>query len=501
MSKMIVSFFLTFLLFQMSATDAAAASEISIVTSMISGDEISVYINSDIPESSITGAFLGTDPCEVISYNRGSELPSDTLILADTSGSIPKEIQEKTGEFIAELIDGKNENERYAIASFGTQINYLCDYTADRYELSKAAGKLDYSEKFTYIYSLLGEALESTGKDVFSKIVIISDGVENSSDGITYDEIMRIVSRSHCPVYTIGIENNNQEPLKRFYSFARSSGGKSCTIFSDTDVSEICGMVNETRDHTCIGVKIPEGLADGSLKYLSISGEGFECGEDIRMPVIAADMQTGEETFTEAVSITGEVSAEGSVMAEAHDNGSFIGIYIAMVIVGAMAVIAAVVMIIISGKGKKEHDRPVPPTEVESVPSSTEIAQIKLVDVNAPERIYRHGLSKSVTVGRDKNKSMIVIPGDKGISGRHFIIEIADGNFILKNVSTTNSVYINERQLPEISKSPPPSDATLMVIDPGMMHYNGISMAMVKSGDIIRISRTVLRLEIECYGE
>lgn len=498
MSKRIVLTFLIFVLLLMQAAYVRAASEVSILTSIISDDTIFAYINADITECT---AALGTTTCDVVSYNRGGELPSDTLILVDASGSIPKEIQDKTGEFLAELIDRKNENERYAIASFGTQINYLCDYTTDRYELSKSVGKLEYSEKFTYIYSLLGEALESIGKDVFSKIVIISDGMENSSDGITYDEILRIVSESHCPVYTVGMENNNQEPLKRLYSFARNSGGKSCIISSDTDVSEVCGIVNEIRDYTCIGVKIPEGLADGSLKYLSISGEGFECGEDIRMPVMAADMQTVEETFTEAVSITEEISAEGPVIAEAHDNGSFIGIYIAMVIVGGMAVIAAVVMIVISKKGKKERDEPAPETEVEPVPPSTEIAQIKLVDVNAPERIYRCGMNESVTVGRDESKCTITIPGDRGISGIHFIIETADGNFILKNVSTKNSVYINEKKLPCISESPPPTNATVMVIDPGMMHYNGISKAIVKSGDIIRISRTVLRLEIECYGE
>ncbi len=475
-----------------------AADTISIVQVKSNDTSIFAYINTEINECKVT---LGSVPCEVISYSRSGDLPSNTLILVDTSGSIPKEVQDKTEEFLAELIDGKNENERYAIASFGTQINYMCEYTSDRYELSKAVDRLEYNEKYTYIYSLLEEILKHTDKDVFTRIVIISDGVENSRDGITYDEILRTVSESCCPVYTIGIENNNQEALKRFYSFARNSGGSSCSISSDTDVSEVCGIVNESREFTCINVKIPEELADGSLRYLSISGENFKCGMDIRMPVLAVAPRNKEETFTTAESIMEdlETTAEDiALVAEADSKGKndFMGIYIAMVIIGGMAVISAVVMLIISARGRKKPAEPVPaPPD----PSPTVFAQIKFTDVNNPETIYQCGLEKKITVGRDRDQCMIAIDGDFGISRRHFTIEKESDRFILKNVSTTRSVYINGKKLPKISTSTENASkmATAIVIDPGTGYNPGINRAEVKSGDIIRISKTELKLEIK----
>ena len=176
---------------------------------------IQICINAP---SSPTSAQLGTYHCEILSVTPVGELPSDTLILVDTSGSIPADIRQKTKDLIMELIDQKQENERYSIASFGTEINVLCDYTSDRYDLAKALEGLDYSEKYTYVYSVLDKVLDNDGDD-FYRIVMISDGVENSRDGITYDEILNKISSGHCPVYTVGIENGNQESLKSCIHF------------------------------------------------------------------------------------------------------------------------------------------------------------------------------------------------------------------------------------------------------------------------------------------
>lgn len=176
---------------------------------------IQICINAP---SSPTSAQLGTYPCEILSVTPVGELPSDTLILVDTSGSIPADIRQKTKDLIMELIDQKQENERYSIASFGTEINVLCDYTSDRYDLAKALEGLDYSEKYTYVYSVLDKVLDND-RDDFYRIVMISDGVENSRDGITYDEILNKISSGHCPVYTVGIENGNQESLKSCIHF------------------------------------------------------------------------------------------------------------------------------------------------------------------------------------------------------------------------------------------------------------------------------------------
>lgn len=486
---------LTVLIMLFTAQIKAFAYDNISITAVISDDtQISAYINT---ETSDCTAMLGTTQCEIISYNRSDSLPSDTLILVDTSGSIPEDIQKKTGEILSALIDGKKENERYAIASFGTEINYLCDYTSDRYELSKAAGILEYSEEYTYIYSTLDSALKNISDSVFTKIIIISDGVENSKDGITYDEVLRTVSDTLCPVYTLGIENNNQESLKKFYSFARNSSGKSFNITSDTNVSEVCGVLNECRNYTCVTVKISDGLADGSIKYLKISGIGFDCGCDVRMPVAAVSENTDTEISVEATEIETNVTYADPTAEEKSIN------YILIAAVGAAVIVIAVIVIFFGVKSKKK-DPPVPvpkpydspgdiPTLIDPKPMEY---FIKLTDINAPENSFRHPLGNGVVIGRNPKECMIAISYDGYIARRHCRIYRSGDKIFIENLSQSQGVVINDKfvldKVENLHEEPvTPTTSTKMFFPSPKVLSREIS-----SGDIIRLGHTSLRFEI-----
>ncbi|MCM1060272.1 MAG: VWA domain-containing protein [Eubacterium sp.] len=473
-----------------------AADSYSIIYTIISNEIISAYINN--PDISNNSVFIGTTPCEITSYSRAEDLPSDTLILVDASGSIPKEIQEKTSAFLSELIDGKIENERYAIASFGTDITYLCDYTSDRYELSKAAEKLDYSEKYTYIYSNLDSVLKNIGSEVFEKIIVISDGMENSKDGITYDEILRTVSETSCPIYTVGIENNNQENLKKFYSFSRNSAAQSFTLTSDTDVSEVCGIVNECRNYTCVTIDIPSALADGSVKYLKINGGNFECGVDIRMPVAA--VSNTEITVTETISETTPVQEEIAVPHKKINLTLIIGIAAAALIISAIVII---IFKMIEKKGERSEQ-----AEPAVVPSSTdtiiddvgditiiENCAIKLTDINAPERSFQCALGNGVIIGRDANKCMIVID-DGHISRVHCKIFQGNGKFYIENLSEKQNVFINEKYILDKAGGSPKNASTPSTGTKILLPTANSTVKEIFNGDIIRIGHTSMRFEI-----
>lgn len=348
MKKFICLIFVIFLFINFSINVFSAENN-SIVITILTDTKISAYINTEALDCK---AMLGTIPCKINSYTKAGDLPSNTLILIDTSGSIPQEIRTKTSEFLSALIDGKQENECFAIAALGTEMNLICDYTTDRYDLIKAVSEIKYDEKATYLYSSINDALSSLPDDKFGKIVVISDGMENNKDGITYDEILMSVSEKICPIYTIGVEKNNNESLKKFYAFSRNSSAKSYTLVPDTDVSEVCEIINETRNYTCIDIAIPDGAADGSVKYLKISGDGFECGLDIRMPVVAASENTLTEiTVTENSSVTAEIQTELSYTEpDAEKNSSVKYIIIAT----SAVVIIGVTIVIVAVKSKKK---------------------------------------------------------------------------------------------------------------------------------------------------
>lgn len=480
MKRVIVCIFI----FMFLTVTVSAQGSVKIFTTIITDTSVTASLTADTAPIS---ARLGTSPCEIISVKNAGELPSETLILVDTSGSIPSDIQSKTAELLSMLIDGKQDNERFAIASFGTGTNYLCDYTSDRYELIKSTESLVYDEKYTYVYSVLDEAVKGMSDDVFTKIIIISDGVENSKDGITYDEILRTVSESHIPIYAVGIENNNQEPLKKLYAFSRNSAAEGVTISADSDISQMCAMLEASRNMICAEIAIPSECADGSMKYLKISGDGYECGIDIRMPVASVSEEiTAEEAETSA--------AESEEVSE-NDVQPF---NIGYVVTAAAAAVAAASAAVITVKLKKDKPQPI------SQPISQTVAQpdpihekgdtkynetvILLTNINDPSKSYRHVLGKGVTVGRDSSQCMIAIENDEYISKKHCRIYRNGEKIMLENYSR-NAVTVNDSAVAYAKGCEPPGTRMLLGDD------NGIAKE-IKSGDKLRIGHTDLRFEV-----
>lgn len=505
MKKFICLIFVIFLFINFSINVFSAENN-SIVITILTNTKISAYINA---ETSDCTAMLGTIPCKINSYTKAGDLPSNTLILIDTSGSIPQEIRTKTSEFLSALIDGKQENESFAISALGTEMNLICDYTTDRYDLIKAVSEIKYDEKATYLYSSINDALSSLPNDKFGKIVVISDGMENNKDGITYDEILMSVSEKTCPIYTIGVEKNNNESLKKFYAFSRNSSAKSYTLVPDTDVSEVCEIINETRDYTCIDIAIPEGAADGSVKYLKISGDGFECGLDIRMPVIAASENTLTEiTVTENSSVTAEIQTELSYTEPAaEENSSVKYIIIATSAVVIIGVTIVIIILKLKKKGEKSIIVPTDPTPGGNeitiidpqnptiVPTSINECVIKLTDVNAPEHSFRCALGNGVIIGRNSEQSMIVIDYDGYVARRHCRIWRENGKFYIENFSE-NKVVINDKIIVEKAadrqKNTSASGTEILI-------PNTLSNSFAKEvsdGDILKIGHTLLKLEI-----
>ncbi len=481
-----------------------AADNVSIIRAVISDVQISTYVSADdIADCTV---FIGTSECKINSYTKSGDLPSNTLILIDASGSMPKDMRSKVGEFLAALIDGKQENESYSISLIGTETTYLCDYTTDRYELSRAIEGLEYNQKYTNIYSALDEALANLPADTFGKIVIISDGKENNKDGITYDEILKTVSEKNCPIYTVGLESDNQEKLKRFYAFSRNSSARSYTLTADSNVSEICDIINETRDYTCIDIEIPDGAADGSMKYLKISGNGFECGSDVRMPVIAAKEKQTEETTTAVIAIT-EATAVSASNSDKDNNNNVIPIVV--ICMAAIIVVSTLIVLLVKSKKKEwlavisrpqktsENDKTkIDTKESGNVPTTIESRYvIKLTDVNAPEHSFRCALGQGVIIGRNSEQSMIVIDYDGYVARRHCRIWREKGKFYIENFSK-NNVVINDKVIvekPGEEPKPSPSGGTRILIPNAVSNHYAKE---VSDGDILKIGHTRLKLEI-----
>lgn len=457
---------------------------------MVTSETIQAYITTS---SSPTSVKLGTYPCEILSVTPMEEMPSDTLILIDTSGSIPMDIRQKTKDLIMELIDQKQENERYSIASFGTEINVLCDYTSDRYDLAKALEGLDYSEKYTYVYSVLDKVLDND-RDDFYRIVMISDGVENSRDGITYDEILNKISSGHCPVYTVGIENGNQESLKKLYSFSRNSYAESATLTNESDISQICDTVNSSRNFICVEVSVPDEAADGSVRYLKISGQDYECGADVRIPAKEA-VTTSAVTETESVTTSISETEPQQNMTDLNSGSEKQGHSILPLIVSVSAVIAAIVVLIKKPWGKNKNTFSENDSNKNDAVTRQDVIKdddvmIMLTDVDSPQRSYRCAVGNGVTIGRDSSQCTVALEHDGYISRKHCLIYREGEQFLIENYSP-NNVVINDRTVICRSSAEEHSgENTLILLE------QSANKAEIMDNDIIRIGHTRLKFNI-----
>lgn len=462
------------------------AKEFNVLCTILATETVQAYITAP---SSPTSAQLGTYHCEILSVTPVGELPSDTLILVDTSGSIPADIRQKTKDLIMELIDQKQENERYSIASFGTEINVLCDYTSDRYDLAKALEGLDYSEKYTYVYSVLDKVLDND-KDDFYRIVMISDGVENSRDGITYDEILNKISSGHCPIYTVGIENGNQESLKKLYSFSRNSYAESAALTNESDISQICDTVNSSRNFICVEVSVPDEAADGSVRYLKICGQDYECGADVRIPAKEA-VTTSAVTETESVT-TGISETELQQNMTDLNSGSE---KILPLIVSVSAVIAAIVVLIKKPWKKNKNTFSENDSNKNDAVTRQDVIKdddvmIMLTDVDSPQRSYRCAVGNGVTIGRDSSQCTVALEHDGYISRKHCLIYREGEQFFIENYSP-NNVVINDRTVICRSSAEEHSgENTLILLE------QSANKAEIMDNDIIRIGHTRLKFNV-----
>lgn len=180
--------------------------KISIVESNIKEKSLSIVLNSQ-DEIKEADSLVDGIECPVQEIYKVSEKSISTLILIDNSASIKEANRENIKEMVDTIIDQKKDNEKISIATVGEEINYLGDFTSDRYELLKAFETIEYKKQTTYLVSELSEAmehLEGLNDDSVKRIVLVSDGYNNAEKGRTSTELLDSLEKRTYPIFTVG---------------------------------------------------------------------------------------------------------------------------------------------------------------------------------------------------------------------------------------------------------------------------------------------------------
>ena len=466
-----------------------------------------IFVKGIAEEIEVASAIVGNLNAEGVNYEGTSEqsVTLKTLILLDNSLSIPEKKRERVKEVVEELLAGRSDNEQFALATFGENMEILIDFTDDYISLKETLNKIEFVDRETYLTDVLyeivdGNLLEDKENNEFSRIFVISDGVDNKSLGYTTEELNTLLMERSIPVYSVGVYNrssSNTEELKNMFAISRQTKGESFLLDEVEDVITIVSKLAEDRKITVFTVFPKEESKDGSEKtiLLKIVAGGNEMevqADDVRMIQTVKEEPTEEKPKEEPVQpiVVEEVVVEKE---EKPDIMKWL-LPAAAAVLAAVCVIAIIIFIVHKNKKKKavvEIEDPFSNTgngnesKTEIISGNTyekdkgETIQlfetntgyyVKLTDVSNPSRSFKKSINDRLVIGRSSAKSDICIDYDQSVSSAHCAIERRGNRFYLIDLQSKNKTYLNDNQV--------------------------LSEVEIYSGSVIKLGRVQLNVEM-----
>lgn len=480
----------------LSSVSVFAAADLSVTESCTGDTQVVFYLKGVSGDLSKIRVEAGTAVCSSVTACRlaDSGQTVKTLIMLDNSLSIKKADRIRIGKIMRNIIDTRMEQEEIAVALFQEGITWLSDYTSDEKALRQAAAKISYQSSNTYLtdvlYELLSAQKTEQPQDVYRRIVIISDGMDNKSIGYTKDELNALLKEYPVPVYTIGVwtkKGNNQKQLENMFAISRMTAAESFLLSDTNKLPKIGQALQEDGDIVRLTVCPPDELLDGSRKMFKITlDSGRSVSAEAAMPQQAKALEQQPAAADKGGQMQGDTGA-GKDSAQAQDaedaqgtkDGSSAqksaGIGKRTVVLLAALFLAAAAAAAVFIRKKKAPVRAVSRTPAErtldtgddeptdimemteamddeqtvTMEDATEdpVCNLVLTDIQVPERSFQIPVQTSAVIGRKQGMCAIVIQDDMSVSGRHCEIIYRDGDFYIKDLQSSNGTCVNGRRI------------------------------------------------------
>ena len=448
---------------------------------------LSVYVKGIDAAAQDISVQIATTEAERITTQSISNLnvPMRTLVMVDNSLSIPSGDRDKIAEFLQNLISDRLANEEISIATFSESVNQLTDYTADYTTLKTAIDSIMYQDQETYLtdvlYDLLNDQYFQNREDIYYRIIVVSDGVDNKSLGYTKEELYSLLKEIKIPIYTIGCSNSkNNEELENMFALSRMTSVAYFLLDEIDNVLNIAGVLNQDRDIVRLEITPSGEIMDGSKKSVKITfPDGTVLTTESIMPQQVSVKEPEETDVIEETPIIQEPEPENPVIEDPESGSSDMFFIIAGVIIMAMIVVVIVVILLLMKKKRREEP------EFEAIDENllrelqnnstnsegrTEIIgsfqnrsnddgstvmiwnqnvtyQVVLTDINSPAKSFQVPLHTSIIVGRKKEACDIALDYEKSVSGKHCEIIVKDGKFYIKDLQSSNGTYVNDSKI------------------------------------------------------
>lgn len=472
MRKVIALFSIVFLLGTSvlgTSIQASAAAECSLQQILANEEEIIAYIECDSSINSVN-AQVSQYPCGNVTVVPAEDISIHTVILLDNSLSITEINRENIKSILKQYLQNLPENEVVSLAVFGEEIQFLAEKSNNVDEMIQLVDEIAFHNQDTYLTDYLFQLLDKIEKDLeYTRFVVISDGVDNKTIGITKDELTSKLQKISRPIYTIGhVYKENVNELKNLFALSRVTGGKELLIDDFEEISMIEKEIHDFSNTYAVKMTVPSSVMDGErrsvLFNISTDDGDVELTGEVSMSFgLVEESESATETETESESEPEpepEPTPEPDSIPEPEpepETGSVKISTLAGIIVLAVAV---VVLIIYQGKKKKtQSDAPAAAgqrqdkddnrNEIEEDGTMILAGRYLLIlrDTSNPEKIFRYPLDHHVVVGRNVDMVQIAIDYNLTISGRHCEFYIRNNQFFIRDMNSANHTYLNGRMV------------------------------------------------------
>lgn len=384
-----------------------AKEEIQIMQTITNQKQLEIYAKaSELPET--VSVQIGRDSCEDVQIVdlQEDQKKIQTLIFLDNSLSITEGNRGKIKEFLNTYLDEKYQNDEVSLYLFGEEAKPVIENSADGEEVKQALETVEYTDQNSWLIDAVYDVLKTHENDaVYTRVMIISDGVDEKTIGYTKEEFADLLGSTGVPMYAVGcVYKQNQNALEQFFALSRKTVGATFLLDDISDENDIAAKLLEDSNISCITATIPEALQDGSEKAVQIklqdSDGETEVRTQARMPfgeaAETANTVVSEQEETESVTEEPETTEKETVLvkeseSEAENQQNTEKAFDPVTVVAILAVIAGVSFLIVrkwkDGKdGKKEK---APKTKKEKKAKEKEL-ELKLPEMPVNENARKN---------------------------------------------------------------------------------------------------------------
>ena len=448
----------------LSLVDTVRAAEtVPVMEQYVTQDALYLYLQYT-GEVQDVQAQIGTEAASGVTLTPKELVPVSTWLLLDNSVSIQEADRAKAKELLTNLVAGRSPNETFTLCTYNEHLNVLLQDSQSYAELKSQIDTITHVDQESYLTDVLAELLaveNSREEPAYVRVIVICDGVDNNPAGLTREELDDQLSAKNIPIYTLGCETGDNDPLlKELYSLSRQTGAQSWSLTGLSNTLDVVTAMGGTELPLCAAISIPENLRDGSTKGVRLTfSDGSAAETQAAMPFGAVTVQPEPEPELDAA-LGSEPEPEPEASAAPGLTAYLPWIGGGTVVVVVLAVLAAVLL-----RQKKERDR-IKPVAENSVPAggATDIlpdsyynsgssgtlplingapcAMLSLSDLDHPEHHFEVPLRTSVSIGRSTS-NQIVLDYERSVSGTHCEIFSSGTGWKIRDLNSGNGTYLN----------------------------------------------------------